>query len=257
MYRLPAKQRKSLLTDNLTIQTQRPIPFWSAVEKEKPSLLLITGWAHGPEAVLPVADALATDYTVQILTGTQVLNDRSIPPVDYIVTGSMGGLLAIELLPATCRKLVLLSSTAKFCSDSDYPCGTHPRIINRMIRQLKCDPEAVLETFFRNVHYPHPIKPSAAQRQDSSSTLDHLVAGLEYLRDADVRGKIPETNIPVLLMHGTDDRIIPVAAAEWLNDHLPDRRLRTFENGGHALLAHHFEEALAEINGFLNPEREN
>ncbi|MEN8255645.1 MAG: hypothetical protein ABFR33_09265, partial [Verrucomicrobiota bacterium] len=120
----------------------------------KPSLLLITGWAHGKEAVQPLADVLIANYDVQILTGAQVLNDRSIPSVDHIITGSMGGLLAMELLPASCKKLVLVSSTAKFCTDEDYPCGTPEKILTRMIRQLKRDPDAVLEEFFKNVHHP-------------------------------------------------------------------------------------------------------
>jgi hypothetical protein len=99
----------------------------------KPSLLLITGWAHGPEAVQPIAVKLVNDYNVQTLTGTQVLNDRSIPDADYIITGSMGGLLAMEHLPKSCKKLVLISSTAKFCASEGYPCGTPEKIMRRMM----------------------------------------------------------------------------------------------------------------------------
>ena len=74
---------------------------------------------------------------------------------------------------------------------------------------------------------------------------------MEYLRDSDVRAKIPDIGIPVLLLHGADDRIIPSSAAEWLHDNLPDSQLRIIENDGHALLAHHFDEAMDEILRFL------
>jgi len=212
----------------------------------KPSLLLITGWAHGKEAVQPLADVLDTNYNVRILTGAQVLNDRSIPPVDYIVTGSMGALLALELLPESCRKLILISSTAKFCASEGYPCGTPEKILHRMIRQLKRNFVAVLEEFYKNVHYPHqpvPTQPGCSQ--------DDLLAGLEYLLASDLRPKTPNLTLPILLLHGADDRIIPRSAAEWLHSHLPDSRLRIFENDGHALLAHHFDEIMAEITRFL------
>jgi pimeloyl-ACP methyl ester carboxylesterase len=237
-------------------------------DQEKPSLLLITGWAHGKEAMQPLADALSADYDIQILTGAQVLKDRSIPPADYIITGSMGGLLALEHLPESCRKLILISSTARFCSDEGYPCGTPEKVLRRMIIQIKRNPEAVLEEFFKNVHYPHeecrrsfPLRSDAivdsasSTEQEAPSTLPALVAGLEYLRDSDVRARIPAISIPILLLHGADDRIIPSAAAEWLHDHLPDSRLRIFEKNGHALLAHHFDKVMCEISCFLKPSR--
>jgi len=213
----------------------------------KPSLLLITGWAHGKEAVQPLADALAADYDVQILTGAQVLNDRSIPSVDYIITGSMGGLLAMELLPEACKKLVLISSTAKFCTGEGYPCGTSEKVLTRMIRQLKRNPGTVLEEFFKNVHHPEVYHTCASVVEP----LDSLIRGLEYLRDSDVRAKIPSVGIPVLLLHGADDRIIPSSAAEWLHDNLPDSQLRIIENDGHALPAHHFDKVMDEILRFL------
>lgn len=228
----------------------------------KPSLLLITGWAHGKEAMQPLANALAANNDVRILTGAQVLEDRSIPQVDTIITGSMGGLLALEHLPESCRKLILVSSTAKFCADEGYPCGTPEKILRRMIIQLKRTPEAVLEDFFKNVHYPHEESRRSFQlrcdaRVDSEleapSTLPALVTGLEYLRDSDVRARIPALSIPVLLLHGADDRIIPSSAAEWLHRHLPDSRIRIFENAGHALLAHHFDEVIDKISRFLEP----
>jgi pimeloyl-[acyl-carrier protein] methyl ester esterase len=78
-----------------------------------------------------------------------------------------------------------------------------------------------------------------------------LVGGLEYLRDTDIRDRISSIEIPVLMLHGAEDRIIPPAAAEWLHRHLPDSRLRIFERHGHALLAHHFVKTVDEITEFL------
>jgi len=213
----------------------------------KPSLLLITGWAHGTEEMQPVADALAMDYDVRILTGAQALADRSIPSSNYIVASSMGGLLAMERLPDSCNKLVLISSTAKFCAAEDYPCGTREKTLRRMILQLKRNPEAVLEEFFRNVHHPNTYHTCAGVEEP----LNSLCLGLEYLLISDVRAKVPNIGIPVLLLHGAEDRIIPPSAAEWLQKHLPDSRLSVFENDGHALPAHHFSEVMDEILHFL------
>lgn len=212
----------------------------------KPSVLIISGWAHGLDAVKPMGDALADRFEVQLLTGTQVLNDQRIPDADYIVTGSMGGLLALELLPKGCKKLVLISSTARFCASEGYPCGTHEKILKRMIMQLKRNPEAVLAEFYRNVHHPHPTL-----KTEPGATHEDLVAGLEYLLNSDVRTKVPDIEVPVLLLHGAEDRIIPPDAAEWLHGQLPQSELKIFENDGHALPAHHFTEVMDEISRFL------
>ncbi len=217
------------------------------LKKQKPSLLIISGWAHGIDAIQPMGNALTKQFDVQLITGAQVLSDRKIPETDYIVTGSMGGLLALELLPKSCQKLVLISSTAKFCSSNDYPCGTPERILKRMILQLTRNPNAVLQDFFRNVHYPNTCHTCASVTE----SLESLVLGLEYLLTSDAREKVPTLGIPVLLLHGTADRIIPSAAAEWLHQHLPNSQLRLFENGGHALPAHQFDEVMDEISRFL------
>ena len=221
------------------------------LNNDKPSLLLITGWAHGKEAMQPLADALAAKYDVRILTGAQVLSDRSLPQVDTIITGSMGGLLALEYLPECCEKLVLISSTATFCSREGYACGTPEKVLRRMILQLKRDPQAVLNEFFNNVHFPDVRDPVNHVPEVSAPELERLVEGLEYLLRTDLRDKVPSVQIPVLLLHGAQDRIIPSSAAEWLNSHLPNSRLRIMEDQGHALLAHHFDTVMDEISHFL------
>ncbi len=214
-----------------------------------PSLLIISGWAHGVEAIQPMGDKLSEHFEVQLLTGAQVLKDRIIPDADYIVTGSMGGLLTMEFLPQSCKKLVLISSTAKFCAAEEYPCGIPEKILRRMILQLKRNRETVLEEFFNNVHFPqqqsrHHSRPCCDRTED-------LVAGLEYLRSTDLRQKVPALEIPVLLLHGADDRIIPASASEWLHARLPNSQLTLFPGQGHALSAHQFTTVTNEILHFL------
>lgn len=217
------------------------------------TVLIISGWAHGIEAIKPMGDALADRYAVQLVTGAEVLAGRPIPHADYIVTGSMGGLLAMERLPARCRKLVLISSTAKFCAGEGYGCGTPEKVLKRMIVQLQRDPGGVLAEFFKNVHFPRrESRHAIATRQEApAAALDDLVAGLEYLLASDVRAKVPSIQIPVLLLHGAEDRIIPPAASEWLHAQLPESRLKIFANDGHALPAHHFAAVMKELWNFL------
>ena len=210
------------------------------------SAVIISGWAHGIEAIRPIGNALSDQFNIQLLTGNQVLKEQKIPDADYIITGSMGGLLAMELLPESCKKLVLISSTAKFCSTENYACGTHEKILKRMILMLKRNPEAVLADFYKNVHFP-----SAPFKTDPECELNDLAAGLDYLLESDIRTKVPTLGIPVQLFHGLKDQIIPKGAADWLHQHLPDSRLTIFDDDGHGLAAHHFKDVMEEISHFL------
>ena len=122
-----------------------------------------------------------------------------------------------------------------------------------MIMQLKRNPEAVLDEFFKNVHFPfRESRAAIAARKTDKTDPGELVKGLEYLLHSDVRDKVPDIQIPVLLLHGTEDRIIPSGAAEWLHRHLPQSDLKIIEGDGHALPAHHFETVMKSMAEFLS-----
>ena len=212
-------------------------------------LLIISGWAHSTHAIEPIGKRLAHQYRVELLSGAEALQRAHLPEADAILTGSMGGLLAFERLPSSCKKVVLLSGTACFCKKEGYTHGTAERILDRMIHQLEKDPAALLDAFFCNVHAPQ--KPSRQNKAHPPSDLHALREGLLYLRDTDLRTLIPTLQLPVLLMHGTADHIIPVGAALWLDQHLPESQLVTYEGLGHALAAHAFEQTMQAAERFL------
>lgn len=199
----------------------------------KPTLILITGWAYEAAALQPLADGLAEDFSVQILTSAQVLANNCIPKADRVVGWSMGGMLAMELLPITCRRLVLLSSTARFCTIDGYDCGVPQKVLRHMIAQLKRDPAAVIKEFYTNSNTPEPALAAAGVQ----TPVNQLIEGLEYLLVADLRRKIPQIKIPVLLLHGGNDRIIPPEASVWLAQHLPNAASIPLPGEGHHLPA--------------------
>ena len=212
-------------------------------------LLIISGWAHSTHAIEFIGKRFAHQCKVELLSGAEALQRTRLPEADAILTGSMGGLLAFERLPSSCKKVVLLSGTACFCKKEDYTHGTAERILDRMIDQLEKNPTALLDAFFSNVHFPQ--KPSRQNKQHPATDLHALREGLLYLRNTDLRHIIPSIQLPVLLMHGTADQIIPVDAAHWLDQHLPESQIITYEGLGHALAAHAFEQTMQAVEHFL------
>lgn len=193
---------------------------------------LITGWAHGLDSLQPLAARLNPIFDVQILSASEVLAGREIPEADFIVGWSMGGMLAMERLPAACRKLILIASTARFAQTDGYECGTPAKTLRSFHTLLRRKPQAVLPEIAGNIYRPGPIP---AFPPTDSSNLTVLADDLGYLIDTDLREAVPDINIPVLLLHGTEDSMIPSTASVWLHEHLPESQLELFPGEGHAL----------------------
>lgn len=75
-------------------------------------------------------------------------------------------------------------------------------------------------------------------------------ARFDALGDA---GKIAS---PALVIHGSDDRYVPVANAAALAEAIPDARLRILDGAGHLVFIERAKEVNQEIVSFLDPRGE-
>ena len=79
-----------------------------------------------------------------------------------------------------------------------------------------------------------------------------LADGLKYLEKTDLRDKIDQLKMPVLVIHGMDDQIVPYFCGQYLTSFIPNSHLVPIENAGHGLLISHPEEIANSIKDFLN-----
>ncbi|MCA9259131.1 MAG: alpha/beta fold hydrolase [Planctomycetales bacterium] len=178
-----------------------------------------------------------------------------------IVCGwSMGGMVALEAahaFPEAVSKLVLIASCASFCRRDDavgvYPWGTPPQSLDEMSQGVAASPERTMALFLRNVY----------RKSLAAADLDRKVAetvrlrrpllqhGLQYLLHRDLRGIVPLIRQPTLLLHGKLDRVIPPAAAAYLQERMPQATLQWFEQGTHGLCEQLPLETAQQIEGFL------
>jgi 3-oxoadipate enol-lactonase len=68
----------------------------------------------------------------------------------------------------------------------------------------------------------------------------------------DTRGRLGELEMPVLVVHGDADRLVPPAAAEELAGLIPQARLEMIPGAGHVITTDAEEEAAEAIVGFLD-----
>lgn len=216
-------------------------------------VIAVPGWLHTAECFAPLRAQLAATAGVGRLTLLDGL--PSAPPPDdaqldavlqshsgcVMVGWSLGALrcLAATLRqPASVRALVLMAPTVRFTADaaSGYP-GASTVALRAMRRRLRTDPQGCAADFLKACHAPRPVSPEtlaqAAARaagQGSAATRD---AGLAWLAETDLRDRLDELSMPLCLLHGTEDGIVPAAQSAWMAERVPHARRLAFRGVGH------------------------
>ena len=71
----------------------------------------------------------------------------------------------------------------------------------------------------------------------------------------DVSRDVQHISSPTLVIHGTEDRYVPVANAATLAEAIPGTRLRILDDAGHLVFIERFADVNREVIAFLKPRR--
>lgn len=160
---------------------------------------------------------------------------------------SMGGWIALKLAaehPQRVRRLVLVSSAGLAFETSLHERSFSPRNIEELRASLamqseraKLLPEFVLRDFLRHSKRKAPVV---------RASMRSALSGRDLLD-----GKLDRVTMPVLLVWGTDDRIVPFTLAARMQQELPQARLVALEGCGHLAIMECGREAWPPIVDFL------
>ncbi len=245
----------------------------------KPPMIILSGWAYPAKSMQPLADALADHFDIRLVSPHELavraaagkrrtayaegllalLKERAEPCC--LLGWSMGGMVALETAaeaPARVAGLILVSTTAKFCSDEDYPCGTPERNLRALAIALKKDPATVLSQFYAESAAPEKLDPAALHARLAEGLAlgaETLIRDLRYLQVADFRRAARAIRAPALILHGREDRVIPWQAGQWLCDNLGKNPCVLLDGKGHDLPFRHPRETAREILRFCGAAR--
>lgn len=197
------------------------------------------------------SDKPDSPYSVELFAddAAAVLDDLNIDRADVYGT-SMGGRTAQWLAinhPRRVRRLVLGCTS---------PGGRNavPRD-NEVGRRLGQSPESARELLIELMYPPQwraanpgPYPVLGDDTMPPHARRHHLVASHRH----DAWHRLPEITAPTLILHGSDDRMTPVANAELLKQRIPGSRVLILDGARHAYFHERAAEATPAVLHFLS-----
>ena len=180
-------------------------------------------------------------------------------PRTHLCGWSLGAQMALAIAaraPEKVGKLVLIAGTVSFVQRAGWSHAMPPEMLAEFAANVATDIEAILPRFVGGFN-----RGDARAKEVTRILLDladplppaaTLAPGRGWLRDVDRRPLAPLVTAPTLLVHGANDPLMPLAAAEALAALIPGARLATFADCAHAPFISRPEEFLERVQAFLN-----
>ncbi|KRE57635.1 alpha/beta hydrolase [Paenibacillus sp. Soil750] len=192
--------------------------------------------AGSPEEMLILIEMVAKN----ILSSNGIAAHSSGDGGRLLICGwSLGGLLALQLAAKGYGDgLVLFAANARFTrTKEEMDLGWSVAAIQQMMIGLRKNPQEVETRFRQNLFREAEFRAGAGVGRElpfiGKWTITGLISGLQILRSEEVLTKLPIIACPVLVVHGTEDKICPYSAALELVAGLPQAELLTIPDCGH------------------------
>lgn len=194
----------------------------------RPTLLFVHGWAFDASVWTPLRAELE-DWPQAVTDagyfGAAQAPAAAIAPV-IAIGHSLGVLRLLRDLPSHCVGLVSINGFPRFGAAPDFDAGVPRRMLDRMMKRLSADPVAVVQDFRERCGDASAF---------GSPRLEPLARDLEALRDEDQRNALAALPVPLLILAGQDDPIVPAAMTQAaFGGRVGDER-HDLEHGGHLL----------------------
>jgi pimeloyl-ACP methyl ester carboxylesterase len=207
-----------------------------------------TGDSDAPEGPYTIAE-MAADLDA-------VLADAGVESA-HVVGASLGGMIALEyaLDYDRAESLALLCTTPGGDDAEPIPDETLARMFDvpedldeRGAVKYKMQPAMTDEFWAANQALVDDIVTWRLESDAPDPAREAQAAAGEAF---DASDRLGEVDVPALVMHGTDDRVLPVGNADLLADGLPDARLELVEGGPHLFFIERADTVNDRLRSFL------
>lgn len=172
---------------------------------------------------------------------------------------SLGAEIALHVAgcwPKRLSSLTMLAGTARFTRAEDWPCAMDLALMSRFAEDLVSNYHRTLMQFLglqtwgldNAKEILKALKAQVAECREPEEAA--LRAGLEILRCEDLRGELPNLQVPLLLVLGGRDRLAPPAAGEAMRDLAPRAELQVLDTAAHTPFLSHADECFELLTDF-------
>lgn len=179
----------------------------------------------------------------------------------HVLGTSLGGFVAQELAlrrPDLVDRLVLVCTSY----GGSGPEAMSPRALADMVGWGSFTPEGTvrqgLETATSDIYraerpeeFEQVIRWRLADSPSINAYYEQAMAGARF----DLSGDVEHITSPTLVIHGAEDRYIPVANAAALAGAIPGAKLRVLDAAGHLVFIERFADVNREVVTFLKPRK--
>ncbi|MBY6204373.1 alpha/beta fold hydrolase [Halomonas denitrificans] len=241
-----------------------------------PTIGLVHGWAmHGGLFDDLVAAWPDADWRRLDLPGHGVRRDLAwpddpdalldavfddLPSGSWVLGWSLGGLVAMQAAlrePERFTGLVLIAATPSLIRRPHWPHAVEPAMLQAMAVELAGDPETVVQRFLAlEMHGAANARSDLKRLRERAfehgyPSRQALLAGLNHLAGTDLTGQLRQLAVPVRLLGGRRDRLVPWAALEAVAELVRDSDLVRIPGAAHAPFLTDPEAVAAAVRGWI------
>lgn len=219
----------------------------STLRTTRPTLLFVHGWAFDASVWTPLRAALG-DWPQAVYdagyfgAGEAAAENRSVTGPVIAIGHSLGVMRLLRDLPPNCVGVVSINGFPRFSAAPDFDAGVPRRMLDRMMKRLSAEPAAVVQDFRARCGEASAL---------GEPRLEPLARDLERLRDDDQRSALAALPVPLLILAGKEDPIVPPTMTQAaFGGRVGDER-HELELGGHLLPVSAAPWCARHIAGFI------
>jgi pimeloyl-[acyl-carrier protein] methyl ester esterase len=149
-----------------------------------------------------------------------------------------------------------VDATPKYVQSPDWPHAMPPSVLEQFAQNLEQDYAGTLERFLTLQMAAGEDRGVLRRLRDEMFRYGEPVtaalhAGLRLLKEEDRRDVLDGIDAPALVVQGERDRLVPMGAARFLVEHLPQARLAPVPGAGHAPFLSHPAVFLEKLGEFM------